>query len=88
MVKVNEHNGKIRKGVYMPAAMSTALMDDFPEIEMSGRICNIEHFGAGSSQIRIEGKIDNSYEKGMVFADQKTLEIIELTLLREFFGLP
>src|SRR3972149_5116939 len=77
LVKVDEHNGKIRKGVFMPAAMSTALMNDFPEIEKSGRICNIEHFGAGSNQIRIEGRLDNSYEKGVVFADQLALEIIE-----------
>ncbi len=77
LVKVDEHNGKIRKGVYMPAAMSTALMNDFPEIEKSGRICNIEHFGAGSNQISIEGRLDNSYEKGVVFAEQKTLEILE-----------
>jgi putative ABC transport system permease protein len=77
LVKVDEKNGKIRKGVYMPAAMSTALMADFPEIEKSGRICNNEHFGAGSNQIRVEGRLDNSYENGVVFAEQKTLEILE-----------
>jgi putative ABC transport system permease protein len=77
LVKVDEHNGKIRKGVYMPAAMSTALMDDFPEIEKSGRICNIEHFGAGSNQMKVEGRLDNSYEKGLVFADQQVLGILE-----------
>jgi len=77
LVKMDEHNGKIRKSVYMPAALSTALMNDFPEIEKSGRLCNIENFGAGSNQINIGGKLDNSYEKGVVFADQNTLEILE-----------
>ncbi len=77
LVKMDEHNGKIRKSVYMPAALSTALMSDFPEIEKSGRLCNIENFGAGSNQINIGEKLNNSYEKGVVFADQNTLEILE-----------
>jgi putative ABC transport system permease protein len=77
LVKFDEHNGKIRKSVYMPAALSTALMKDFPEIEKAGRICNIETFGAGSNQIRREDKLDNSFEKGVVFADQEALEILE-----------
>lgn len=77
LVKVDENMGKIRKSVYMPAALAKILMDDYPEIEKAGRINNIEIFGAGSNQIRREGKLDNSFEKGIVFADQKTLEILE-----------
>ncbi|MFA8343566.1 MAG: ABC transporter permease [Rhodothermaceae bacterium] len=75
LVKVDKNKGK--KSVYMPAALAKALMDDYPEIEMAGRICNIETFGAGSNQIRLEGKSDNSYEKGVVYADQEALEILE-----------
>jgi putative ABC transport system permease protein len=77
LVKVDNKAGKIRKGVYMPAALAKALIDDFPEIEMAGRINNIEIFGAGSNQIRREGNLDNSFENGVVFADQQTLEILE-----------
>ena len=77
LVKVDENKGKIRKSVYMPAALAKALMDNYPEIEKAGRISNIETFGAGSNQIRREGKLDNSFEEGVVFADQQTLEILE-----------
>ena len=77
LVKVDENKGKIRKSVYMPAALAKALMDDYPEIEKAGRLNNIEIFGAGSNQIRREGKLDNSFEEGVVFADQQTLEILE-----------
>ena len=77
LVKFDENKGKIRKSVYMPAALAKALMDDYPEIEKAGRISNIETFGAGSNQIRREGKLDNSFEEGVVFADQQTLEILE-----------
>ncbi|MDO8928525.1 MAG: ABC transporter permease [Bacteroidota bacterium] len=77
LVKADENKGKIRKSVYMPAALARALMDDYPEIEKAGRISNIETFGAGSNQIRREGKLDNSFEEGVVFGDQQTLEILE-----------
>jgi putative ABC transport system permease protein len=77
LVKVDENKGKIRKSVYMPAALAKALMNDYPEIEKAGRISNIETFGAGNNQIRREDKLDNSFEKGVVFADQETLEILE-----------
>lgn len=77
LVKFDENKGKIRNSVYMPAALAKALMNDYPEIEKAGRICNIEVFGAGGNQIRVEGKLDNSYEKGVVFADQEALEILE-----------
>lgn len=77
LVKVDNNKGKVRRSVYMPAALAKALINDFPEIENSGRINNIEVFGAGSNQIRRDGKLENSFENGVVFADQQTLEILE-----------
>ncbi len=34
LVIMDEHNGKTRKSFYMPAALSIALMKDYPEIEI------------------------------------------------------
>ncbi len=72
--------GDIRKGVDFPAPFAKALTDDYPEVEMAGRMNPNELFtGAGSNLIRPAGTEENTFETGFVYADQAILDI---------FGLP
>lgn len=77
----NDH-GKISKGVSWPAPMARALKADFPEIENAARLMPAPLFyGAGSNQLRKEGEITNTYEKGFTYADQELLDMLELPMV-------
>ena len=71
------YKGEIYKETSMPAPLYKVLVDEYPEIEKSGRINSSELFGAGSHQVRRGDQLNNSFEKGFVYADQGTLEILE-----------
>lgn len=60
---------------YLPAPFADALRKDFPEVETAGRYLDGELFGAGNCQIRPSGKEQNTYEEGVIFADQELLDI-------------
>ncbi|WKN30661.1 ABC transporter permease [Porifericola rhodea] len=68
---------EVRKGTSFPAPLADALRADFPQIEKAGRILPNELFGAGNKEIRLEGKVENYFEQGFVFADQELLEILQ-----------
>lgn len=74
-------NGNLLKGVAFPAPFSKTLITDYPEFELAGRLNTSELFGAGSHQVRVEGKTQNSYEEGFVYVDEELLEILEIPMV-------
>jgi putative ABC transport system permease protein len=71
----NSHNS------YLPAPLAGALKRDFPEVEQTGRFLGGELFGAGNCQIRRADKAENTYEEGVIFADQELLDILQVPFI-------
>ena len=62
--------------------MAKALKEDFPEVEMSGRLMPHELFyGAGSNQLRRTDKTEDSYEDKFTYADQSMLDILKVPMM-------
>lgn len=69
-------NGSEGRGVWMQAPFAKALLKDFPQVERTGRIMPADLFyGAGSNEVRPEGKTQDTYEQGFTYADQSILDI-------------
>jgi putative ABC transport system permease protein len=81
IVGATDLSGHWERMVHFQAPFAKALMDEMPEVELAGRINNVELFGAGSNQIRKAGVRENSYEDGFVYADQNLLKILEVSFL-------
>lgn len=78
----NEFNGpEQEKWTAFPAPFASILQDNFPEIEMAGRLIPYEWFDAGSNLVRKEGEPQNNFEEGFAYADPELLEILEIPLL-------
>jgi putative ABC transport system permease protein len=78
-------DGDVKKGVAFPAPMASALKEDFPEIEESGRYNNSELFGAGGNEVRSGDAIENAYDDGFVYIDQSLINMLQLDFI---FGNP
>ncbi len=71
-----QDNGTSGRGIWMPAPLAKSLLKDFPQVEQVGRIMPADLFyGAGSNEVRPEGKMDDTYEEGFTYADQSILEM-------------
>ena len=81
MVGVYTDNGTINKGTDWPAPMGKALKNDFPEVELSGRLMPNSLMGAESGEFRRADQQENSYEDGITFADQQMLDILKLPMV-------
>ena len=69
-------NGSEGKGVWMQAPFAKAMLKDFPQVEQAGRIMPADLFyGAGSNEVRPEGKTQDTYEQGFTYADQSLLDM-------------
>lgn len=66
------------RSTYLPPPLADAMKKDFPEVEEAGRYLDGELFGAGNSQVRRSDKEDNTYEEGVIFADQGLVNILQL----------
>ncbi|WP_160715970.1 ABC transporter permease [Chitinophaga solisilvae] len=66
------------KGCAWPAPLAATLQKDYPEVEKTGRyLDNPGWSGAGNSQVRRADRTGNSYEEGLVYADQELLDILQ-----------
>ncbi|GAA0549253.1 ABC transporter permease [Chitinophaga japonensis] len=78
VIGVYNDKGNIQKGNDWPAPMVTALKNDYPEVEKAGRYLESPGWGdAGDSQVRRAGQAENTYEEGLVYADQELLDILQ-----------
>jgi putative ABC transport system permease protein len=74
-------NGEVERDVWFPAPLAGVLKQDYPEVELTGRINPSELFGAGSNQIRRADVQENSYEEGFTYADQSLLDILQVPMI-------
>lgn len=73
--------GDVKKGLAFPAPMAAALKEDFAEVKEAGRYNGSELFGAGSSEVRLDGAEENTYDEGFVYFDQALLNMLELPFI-------
>ncbi len=73
--------GDLQKGVHFPAPFASTLEQDYPEIEMAGRLNTSELFGAGSKEVRRVGEVQNTHEEGFIYADQKFLQVLGIPMV-------
>ena len=75
-------NGTIGKGPAMPAPFAQELEKEFPQVELAGRLMPYALFGgAGSNEVRPEGKTQDTYEEGCVYADQSMLDMLRFPMV-------
>ena len=76
-----DFQGESVKGVHFPAPMYKALKEEFPEIEKSGRILNVELFGAGEREVRTTHSKQSFHETSIMYADQAVLDIFNIPIV-------
>jgi len=73
--------GQVFKGTDFPAPFARALKEDFPEVELSGRLNGTVFWGAGSNEIKPAGQVQNTHDNGFAFADQELLDIFRFPMV-------
>lgn len=73
--------GTIERGVHTQPPLASALLEDFPEIERTGRYNNVALFGAASAAIRRADQLENNYEDQITYFDQSLLEILQFPMI-------
>ena len=69
-------DGTANTGWAWPAPMSKAIQRDFPEVAASGRMQpNLD------IQLRPAGQVQNTYEKGFLYADQAFFDVLQLPMV-------
>jgi putative ABC transport system permease protein len=81
VVGVVNDNSTIDKDVFWPAPMGKVLKNDFPEVELSGRLMPNTLMGAGTAEVRRADRTENTYEDGITYADQQILDIFKLPMV-------
>lgn len=73
-------DGEIDRGLAWPAPLSRAIQNDFPEVAYSGRIRPINSY-IGHAELRRADQAQNTYEEGIIYADQSFLEALQLQMV-------
>ncbi|HEV2479938.1 MAG TPA: ABC transporter permease [Puia sp.] len=82
LMDYKEDNGNVGRGPAMAAPFAQVMKAEFPQVESTGRIMPYALFeGAGSNQVRAEGKTQDTYEEGFVYADQSMLDMFQLPMV-------
>jgi len=82
IVNESEENGKSGKSTNCPAPMAAAIKNGFPEVERSGRwLANSLFAGSGNNEFRPADAKGNTYEQGFAYADQATLDMLQLPMV-------
>ncbi len=76
-----KQNGVIHSGISFPAPMSKALLNDFPDIEKTGRTMPSKLFGGANNQVRRTDQPNDTYEEGFCFADTSILDILNVHMI-------
>ncbi len=78
-----DDNGTMRKSWSMPAPMAPEVEEIFEEVESAGRImANNLFFGAGSNDIKIQGRADEFHETGFAYADQSIIDMMHIPIMQ------
>ncbi len=73
-------DGKVYRGLAWPAPMSRAIQNDFPEVAYSGRIRPMNSY-LGHAELRRADQSQNTYEQGLIYADQSFLDALQLPMV-------
>jgi len=76
-----KNDGNAYKGTALPAPLTKVIKEDFPEIELAGRLLPSSLFGAGSNQVMTSNSNKSTYEEGFTFADQGLLDILQIPMV-------
>lgn len=83
MIGTYIQDGRAESGIHFSANTASTVLQDFAEVENSGRImANGLFYGAGTNEIRIDGKSMQHHEEGFAYADQSILDIMEVSMVR------
>lgn len=75
-------DGRIDDGVHFSANTASTVLNDFPEVENAGRLMdNGLFYGAGSNEIRIDGRQMQNHEEGFTYADQSVIDIMDIQMI-------
>jgi len=74
--------GRVQTGIHFSANTAPTVLKDFAEVENSGRLmANGLFYGAGSNEIRFEGRAIQHHEEGFAYADQSILDIMGVSMV-------
>jgi putative ABC transport system permease protein len=77
-----DESGTTGKGTATSAPFAQAMATEFPQVALTGRIMPYALFeGAGSNEVRAEGKVQDTYEEGFVYADQSMLDMFQFPMV-------
>ena len=80
------NEGSWQRGWSMPAPMAGVADEIFEETEQTGRImANNLFYGAGSNDIKIQGRVEEFHETGFAYADQSIIDMFQFDMV---FGDP
>ncbi len=80
------NEGSWQRGWSMPAPMAGVADEIFEETEQTGRImANNLFYGAGSNDIKIQGRVEEFHETGFAYADQSIMDMFKFDMV---FGDP
>nr|WP_298996282.1 ABC transporter permease [uncultured Allomuricauda sp.] len=75
-------DGRMVEGIHFSANTAVTVLNDFAEVENAGRLMdNSLFFGAGSNEIRIDGQQMQYHEEGFSYADQSTIDILDVPMV-------
>ncbi len=79
VVKEFHEDGDINKYTWFAPPFAQSMKDEFPEVELAGRM--LFGFGAGDANLRKAGEITNYYEDGFAYADPSVMEIFDFPMV-------
>ena len=75
-------NGSWERGWSMSAPMAGVANEIFEETELTGRImANNLFYGAGSNEIKVQGRAEEFHETGFAYADQSIIDMFKFKMV-------
>ncbi|MEM6842798.1 MAG: ABC transporter permease [Bacteroidota bacterium] len=71
------YHGEHSFGVATQAPLAVKLTNDFPEVEVAGRLNPYSFMGAGSNEVRPENQQRSRYEEQVAYADPELLKVLQ-----------
>ena len=76
IIDYTRDDASLGRGVWLEPGFAKAMKTEFPEVEQSGRLMPAPLFyGAGSNEVRPQGKTEETYEEGFTYCDQSVLDM-------------
>jgi putative ABC transport system permease protein len=73
-------DGEMSRGLAWPAPLSKAIQQDFPEVELAGRMRLVNSY-LGHAELRRADQQQNTYEQGILYIDQSFFSAFQLPMV-------